>query len=531
MHTKEKKLKIISGIVLVLTLAALAAWGAYALWRAGAFLPRWIQWSEDDFPDGTGEYRITLTQKRVRVTRCQGSGGQSCTGGQGGGAVESGGAEQDAPIWTSPEGVLVQKALSADIDNDGREELVLLCWKIGRYGRNRPFWVEKDEKKWSQHLFVYEYDQEKIRAQWMSSYLGKDLADVSLHCRSDSRYRLLFTDLEGETTCWRWDSWGFTLEDAAVSFAVFGDNLLHEPIYRYGLQNDETFGFLFENFRNVIQEADVSIINQETPLVENPAEYGDYPRFGTPMGAGQAIADAGFDVVTCATNHALDRGADGVNNTKNFFESRDILCLGVQTEEEPEYRPFEILTRKGIRFALLNYTYGTNGIRLPEGAPHTVHLLEDEEQIRSDIENARAEADFVILFVHWGTEYSTEADEFQKRWAKVFLDSRVNVVIGTHPHALQPVELLTSEEGHEMLVYYSIGNFISAQPERTSIKGGMAQFTVSPSADGYKITEYSLKPLAIIRHEDSTFITDYAFTENPPAESFSSNAASGMGFE
>lgn len=511
MSTKGKLLKILLILAAVSALAALGAGTAFALWRAGAFLPRWIQWTEDDFYDGTGEYRITLAHKTLRVTRYGDSGG--------------------ALIWAPPKGVLVQKALSADVDNDGREELVLLCWKIGRYGRDRPFWVEKDERKWSQHLFVYEYDQDKIRPQWMSSYLGKDLADVSLHRRSDSRYRLLFTDLEGETTCWRWDSWGFTLEDAAVSFAAFGDNLLHEPIYRYGLQNGEAFGFLFENFRDVIQEADISVINQETPLVENPAKYGDYPRFGTPAGAGQAIADAGFDVVTCATNHALDRGADGVNTTKRLFEDRGVLCLGIQTEEETEYRPYEILRKKGIRFALLNYTYGTNGIRLPESAPYMVHLLEDEEKIRRDIASARAEADFVILFVHWGTENSTETDEFQKKWTEVFLDCRADVVIGTHPHALQPVELLTSGDGHEMLVYYSLGNFISAQPKRTSIKGGMAQFTVSPSPDGYKITEYSLTPLAITRHEGSTFMTDYALTENPPAESLSSNSASGMGFE
>lgn len=525
MNIKSKLLKIFAVLTAVSALTALGAGSAFALWRAGAFLPRWIQWTEDDFFDGTGEYRITLDDRTVRVTRLGNSAGQSASAGR------SSSVEPETLIWTSPKGMLVQKALSADVDNDGREELVLLCWKIGRYGRDRPFWVEEDEKKWSQHLYVYNYDQEKIRPRWMSSYLGKDLADVSLHRRSDSRYRLLFTDLEGEITCWKWDSWGFILEDASVSFAAFGDNLLHEPICRYGLQKDESFGFLFENLQDVIREADVSVINQETPLVEDSAKYGDYPRFGTPVGAGQAIADAGFDVVTCATNHALDRGPEGVNTTKKLFEDRDVLCLGIQAEGETEYRPYEILTKKGIRFALLNYTYGTNGIRLPENSPHMVHLLEDEEKIRNDIESARAEADFVILFVHWGTEYSAEKDEFQEKWTQVFLDSRVDVVIGTHPHALQPVELLTSAGGHEMLVYYSIGNFISAQSERICIKGGMARFTVSPSADGYKITEYSLTPLAITRHEGGTFTTDYAFTPNPPAESFSSNSASGMGLE
>lgn len=529
--TEKKLLKIISALAMT---AALAAAAVYALWNAGAFLPRWIQWTVVDFSDETGGYRIVLDHRTVSVT--QRSAGQDSPDQQNSAAVQDSAAGQntagqEAVIWTSPKGVLVQKALSADIDNDQQEELVLLCWKVGRYGRDRPFWVEKDEKKWSQHLFVYEYGQGEITPKWMSSYLGKDLADVSVYRRADSQNRLLFTDLDGGTSCWRWDSWGFTLEDASVSFTAFGDNLLHEPIYRYGLQNDDTFGFLFENFRDVIEESDVSIINQETPLVDDPALYGDYPRFGTPIGVGQAIADAGFDVVTCATNHALDRGPEGVDTTKKFFESQNVLCLGVQTEEEPEYRPYEILMKKGIRFAFLNYTYGTNGIKVPDNTPYMVHLLDDEEKIRKDIEDARAEADLCILFVHWGTENTTETDESQKRWTEVFLESHADVVIGTHPHALQPMELLTAEDGHEMLVYYSIGNFISAQSQRVSIKGGMARFTVSPAADGYKITEYSLTPLAITWHKGGRYTADYAFTPNPPPESFSSNSASGIGLE
>lgn len=528
---KRKLLKTAAILFLVLLAVSVPSAAVYALWNAGAFLPHWIQWDSAAFQDETGKYQIVLEGRTVRVTRSDNHTCQDSNTWQDKPAGSNGSQKDSALVWSSPKGVLVQKVLSADIDNDRREELVLLCWRKSRYGKSHPFWVEKDEKKWSQHLYVYEYGQGEIRPQWMSSYLGKDLTDITVYHRADSQNRLLFTDLDGEASCWRWDSWGFTLEDAAVSFVAFGDNLLHEPIYRYGLLNDEAFSFLFENFRDVIAESDVSVINQETPLVDDPALYGDYPRFGTPLGAGWAIADAGFDVVTCATNHALDRGTNGVNTTKEFFDAQDVICLGIQTEKEAEYRPYEIIMKKGIRFALLNYTYGTNGIKIPEDTPWMVHILDDEEKLRKDVENARAEADLVILFVHWGTENSTETDEFQKQWTKVFLDSHVDVVVGTHPHALQPMELLTSEDGHQMLVYYSIGNFISAQSERTSIKGGMANFTVSPTADGYKITEYSLKPLAITWHKGGKYTVDYAFTPNPPPDSFSSNSASGMGLE
>lgn len=529
----EKKLSktVLILVPMLLAMLALATAAAYALWNAGAFLPRWIQWDSASFRDETGDYQIILDHKTVSVTWCNDPDGRDSTAGQDSAVVQDNTAGCGAVIWTSPKDVLVQKVLSADIDNDHREELVLLCWKIGHYGKDKPFWVEKDKKEWSQHLFVYEYVNGEIKPKWMSSYLGKDLADVTAYRRSDFQNRLLFTDLTGEMSCWRWDSWGFTLEDAAVSFVAFGDNLIHEPLYRYGLQNDETFEFLFENFRDIISESDVAVINQETPLVDNPALYSDYPRFGTPVGVGEAIVNAGFDIVTCATNHTLDKGKDGVNTTKEFFDSQDVICLGIQTEDETEYRPYEILKKKGIRFALLNYTYGTNGIKIPDSTPYMVHLLDDEEKIRKDIEDARTEADFVILFIHWGTENSTETDESQQKWTEIFLNSHADVVIGTHPHALQPLEFLTAEDGHEMLVYYSIGNFISAQSARTSIKGGMARFTVSPTADGYKITKYSLDPLAITWHKGGKYTVDYAFTPNPPPESLSSNSASGIGLE
>ena len=134
-----------------------------------------------------------------------------------------------------------------------------------------------------------------------------------------------------------------------------------------------------------------------------------------------------------------------------------------------------------------------------------VHLLDNEEQIRADLAKAKAETDFVLVFVHWGTEYEQQPDEFQKKWTQIFLESKADVVVGTHPHTLQPCEMLQGEDGHEMLVYYSIGNYISAQTEQSCVKGGMAQFTVSLAPDGYRIAEYTLQPLEIIRQENGKY--------------------------
>ena len=128
--------------------------------------------------------------------------------------------------------------------------------------------------------------------------------------------------------------------------------------------------------------------------------------------------------------------------------------------------------------------------------------------VREDVAAARADSDFVIVFAHWGTEGSEQVDEFQREWAQVFLESGVDVVVGTHPHVLQPYEVLTGQDGREMLVYYSIGNYISAQREESCVKGGMASFTVSLTAEGYKVTEYGLQPLTIRRREDGCYMVE-----------------------
>lgn len=482
MHGNKLFIKIWS---FILALAGVGAVG-YILWENGAFLPGWVKWENELFYDQTGQYNILVSNKSVQITY------------------------EDVVVFTSPDGVKVQSALLCDMDNDQKEELILLCWKKGRFGTYKPFWVEKDEKKWSQHIFVYEFEQEKVKPKWMSSYIGQEVKELSANGKSAPYSRIWLTDVEGKTSSYRWDVWGFTKEETQASFAVFGDILIHEPIYRYALRHDSSFDFLFDNFRDVIGQSDVAVINQETPYTDDPAMYSDYPRFGTPLLAGQAVADAGFDVVTCATNHALDRGAEGINLTKNFFESHDVVCLGIQTEEEIAERPYEILTRNDIRFALFNYTYGTNGIKIPKENPYMVHLLEDEEKIRKDIERAEKEADIVIVFAHWGSEYASQTEEFQQKWAQIFADSGVDVVIGTHPHVLQPYEVLNGEDGHRMLVFYSIGNFISAQSEKSCVKGGMAQFTISLTPKGYQVTEYALKPLAITWQEDGRFMVDFA---------------------
>ncbi len=160
---------------------------------AGWFLPGWVRWESRVCFDGEDGVEIRLEKKQVRLFA-----GGIC-------------------FWTSPPEIRVQDALSCDIDGDGAQELLLLCWKQGRFGSSRPFWIESDETDWSQHLFVYEYDRESVRAQWMSSYMGVDAAELSAEELSGGRqpaWGLRIADPDGNVSRWVWDSWGFTRTDA-----------------------------------------------------------------------------------------------------------------------------------------------------------------------------------------------------------------------------------------------------------------------------------------------------------------------------
>ncbi len=471
-------------------LIGMAGWTLRTLWIRGSFLPDWVEWTEKEIPDAGGEYELRTGGRKAVLFR------------------------EGEAIWTSPPEVKIQDGLFADVNGDGADEMILLGWRIGRFGRDMPFWVEKNDKKWRQHIYVYQCGRDGADKKWVSSEIGAEVLRLSSRKRPEPERGsyLLLTETPGTVSCWYWDSWGFTKKDTEVTFAVFGDNLIHEPIYRYAEARGGNYDFLYEKLVPVIEAADVAVINQETPFTDGD-DYRGYPRFATPLGVGEAIANAGFDVVTCATNHMMDLGTDGINLTKRFFDGKGIACIGIRSEEETEYVPYWILERKGIRFALLNYTYGTNGIPVPEDRARMLCLLGAEETVLADIRRASDEADLVLVFVHWGTEYAEQPDDFQREWAERFLAYGADVVIGSHPHVLQPCETLRDGEGHETLVYYSLGNYVSAQRERSCVKGGMAYFTVSLAQDGFRVTENGLRPLAITREEDGRYTVDFAEEE------------------
>ncbi|MCR4903812.1 MAG: CapA family protein [Butyrivibrio sp.] len=395
-------------------------------------------------------------------------------------------------IWNSDKDIKVQDVMCLDLDMDNQNEMVLLCWKKGKYGKALPFW-EKDNNDWTQHIYIYNIRNNEAHAIWMASDIGLVVSQWKTLNVGDIQ-AILIRDTSGKDTLWRWDSWGLKQTDSSVNFLCVGDNLIQEAIYETGLTDGKGFDYLYKDFTGEIKKADYAVINQETIFVDDPKLYSGYPYFGTPLEVGEAILNAGFNVITCATNHALDKGTYGINITADFYESEDITYLGIQQENE-KYEPYKVLEKNGMKIGCFNYTYGVNVDKgnVPE---NIVHIVPEDEKLKEEVESARSFCDAIVVFIHWGKEYSTVPDDSQKKLAQYLCDLGVDVVVGTHPHVIQPMEVLQSKSGHETLVYYSLGNFISGQNIAETNIGGMATFTFSYTIEGVAITDYSL-----IRHE------------------------------
>lgn len=260
-----------------------------------------------------------------------------------------------------------------------------------------------------------------------------------------------------------------------ASMIVLGDNLMHMPVILDGKQEDGSYDYsrIFSKLREDIVNADLAVIGQETVLGGEEMGLSGYPMFNSPKGVGETLANEGFDVILHASNHIMDRGIKGIEASIDFWEGYDdITYLGINKSEEMKISP-DIVEKNGIKFALFNYTYGTNGIPLPAGKEYMVNLL-DEKKIEEDIKSVREEVDFVVVFPHWGNEYQLSASEQQKALAFKMCEWGADAIIGSHPHVIEPCEWIKSENGNECVVFYSLGNFVSRQKETQNLLGGMA---------------------------------------------------------
>ena len=297
-------------------------------------------------------------------------------------------------------------------------------------------------------------------------------------------------------------------KSTSVKLVAVGDILIHTPLLAEGLQEDGSydFKFLFEIMKSDFESADIAVVNQESVLGGPEIGYDGYPNFNSPDEVGDAIVDAGFDVVLHATNHAMDVRIDGIHNTIEYWKKKGdaITMLGFNESAEELCKP-KYIEKNGIKIAMFNYTYGLNGYVLPQGEEYRVNLLDDSNRdlIVSEIQKAKEEADFVIVFPHWGNEdWLGEPSDWQVNWANIFTDAGVDLIIGAHPHVLEKVEWIETEAGNKSLCYYSVGNYISNQQELNEVLGGMATVTIIKDENGTYIDEENTGMVPIVTQND-----------------------------
>lgn len=267
-------------------------------------------------------------------------------------------------------------------------------------------------------------------------------------------------------------------ETTSASLIMVGDNLVHSSIYKEAHRNAGNKGYDFKPMLRLIKEKvknyDITYYNQETILGGADIGLSDYPCFNSPYEAGGNMLDAGFNLVSTASNHTMDRGEQAILNSRAYWDKqKDVLAVGSYKsfEQRDEVQIREV---NGITYTMLNYTYGTNGIPVPTGKEYLVNVWPTDlsindperdtkyqaykEKVKEDIERVRDKVDVLIVAMHCGIEYTKEPSAYQKDEAKFLADQGVDLVIGTHPHVLEPVEWID-----DTLVFYSLGNFISAQ--------------------------------------------------------------------
>lgn len=281
-------------------------------------------------------------------------------------------------------------------------------------------------------------------------------------------------------------------ETKRISFVAVGDIIVHDSVrtdsQELGRLSGKKFDFLpmFSNVADIIKNADLSYINQEAPYGGPERGYKGYPMFNCPDEEFYDLKELGFDIINIANNHMLDSGTGGYKRTIDFLkQQKDITYIGGY-ENKADYENIRVIEKNGISIALLSYTYGTNGLKLSSGSEMVVPLCgesSDNAEIDRMTKKARSLADIVIVSMHWGSEDHFKPSDLQKKQVDIMVNNGVDVIIGTHPHVLQPMMWKERPDGGRTLVIYSLGNFLSGMLYVRNHVGGIAGFDIVKAGD------------------------------------------------
>ena len=307
-----------------------------------------------------------------------------------------------------------------------------------------------------------------------------------------------------------------TPEVTTASVIAVGDNLYHQSLIDSGENDSGTWNYdaIYDKVKDQIQAADVAMVDQETVFTTDHDAVSSYPSFATPTEVGDALINAGFDVIESATNHIDDYGFDYLDQTLKFWKEKypSVPVLGIHDSQE-DADTVKTLEVNGIKIAFLDYTYGTNNSGAGEGREYMIDIMNDKNKVASMIQKAKKASDCLIFVAHWGKEGEAMPTEYEKEWAAFLMQQGVDVVIGGHPHILQPYGRMSDDQGHSMLIFYSLGNFVSTQESLTGLLEGMAGFTIQKSTLNGKstieIVDPTIKPMVMHYNKDTGVFNPY----------------------
>ncbi len=265
-----------------------------------------------------------------------------------------------------------------------------------------------------------------------------------------------------------------------VTFAAVGDNLIHGAVYYGARSNDGGYDFTsyYENTNKITKEVDIAYVNQETPFAGLNYGLQSYPAFNGPVEILDGLYSAGFDWINLASNHTLDVGVNAIDDELDYASkySDEITITGAFKTLEDRNTP-QVIEKNGIKIGVISYTYGLNGFVLPIGMEYKIGVI-DKAIMTEEIDNLKEVSDVQIVSLHWGVEYSFTQSAEQEDLAIFLNELGVDVILGAHPHVIQPIEFIESNEGNKTLVIYSMGNFLSAQDVNSRMLGIMPTFTI-----------------------------------------------------
>ncbi|TVT28825.1 CapA family protein [Salinicoccus cyprini] len=271
--------------------------------------------------------------------------------------------------------------------------------------------------------------------------------------------------------------------EKSFSFAAAGDVLIHDHLYE-DVATESGYDFIsrVDEVAPYLQNQDLVFLNQETPIGGEELRLSGYPAFNAPLETADLLEYLNADIVSLANNHTLDRSTRGVEKTTEILQEKGIEYVGANASAEDAARE-RVVEVNGVTVGFLAYTYGTNGIPVPQGQDYLVNFI-DMPTIVSDMEALRDEVDLLVVSMHQGVEYAPYPREDHVVQFEQIAEAGADIILGHHPHVLQPVDIYEREDGGETVIAYSLANFFSAQQDLDTKLGGIIEFDINHRAGG-----------------------------------------------